>query len=253
MSENWKIAALGALGGATISLVIVFGAAALGAFQDKATTERVVHDYLLSKPELVVEAQQAAADNARQAEVDATQHAVDKLGSKAYLDPRVAFTTGPVNAKTTVVEFFDYNCPYCRLSLPAVQKYYDKNKDKVRFAFIEFPIKGDESVLATRALLAARHQPDKYVPFHFALMGEQDIPIAPEEIDRVARRLGLDVDKLHTDMQDPALAKAIASVHLLARRSKINGTPTFIVNGNVRPGAVDDELLADLLKRPRRG
>jgi len=253
MSEQWKFAAMGALGGATIALAIVFGAATFGAFENRATTEQVVHDYLLSKPEIVVQAQQAAADNAHQADLDATQRAVDRLGIKAYLDPRVAFTTGPVNARTTVVEFFDYNCPYCRLSIPAVQKYYDKNKDKVRFAFIEFPIKGDESVLATRALLAARRQPDKYVPFHFALMNEQDIPIAAEEIDRVAKRLGLDLDKLHTDMQDPALAKSIAFTHLLARRSKINGTPTFIVNGNVRPGAVDDELLADLLKRPKRG
>jgi len=252
MPEQFKIAAMGALGGATIALVIVFGAAAMGAFPNRSAMNDAIHDYLMSKPEIVIAAQEAAANNQRQAELDATQHAVDRQGLKAYLDPRIAFTTGPANAKNTVVEFFDYNCPYCRLSLPAVKAFYEKNKDKVRFSFIEFPIKGDESVLATRALLAARRQPDKYVPFHFAMMSEDQIPIPAEEIDAIAHRLGLNLDKLHADMQDPKLAHTIAFTHLLAKRSGINGTPTFIVNGNVRPGAVDDALLADLLKRPKR-
>jgi protein-disulfide isomerase len=251
MSDQWKTAGLGALGGATIALVIVFGAARMGVFQDRAATEQTVHDYLLAKPEILQEVSDAYDQKQRQAEVDASQAAVDKVGLPAYFNPKVAFVTGPANAKTTIVEFFDYNCPYCRLSLPAMKKYYEAHKNDTRFAFIEFPIKGENSVLATRALLAARRQPGKYMPFHFALMNEERL-VDKDVIVETAMKLGLDTDKLQADMNDPAIASEIAATHLLAKRSKINATPTFIINGKVRPGMVNDEILAELLK-PAKG
>ena len=70
-------------------------------------------------------------------------------------------------------------------------------------------------------------------------------------IDKTATQLGLDVDKLHKDMDDPTIAHEIAATHLLAKRAKIGATPTFIVNGKVRPGAVDDALLAEMSKGKR--
>ena len=82
--------------------------------------------------------------------------------------PRIAFVTGPADAKKTLVEFYDYDCPYCRASLPAVKKFYDAHKNDTRFSFIEFPIKqlhGESAVLAARASLAARRQPDNYMDF----------------------------------------------------------------------------------------
>jgi protein-disulfide isomerase len=251
MSNQWKTAAVGALGGATIALVIVFGAARMGMFQDRVATEQTVHDYLLAKPEILQEVSEAYDEKQRQAEVDASQAAVDKVGLPAYFNPKVAFVTGPANAKTTIVEFFDYNCPYCRLSLPAMKKYYEKHQNDTRFAFIEFPIKGENSVLATRALLAARRQSGKYMPFHFALMNEERL-VDKDVIAEVATKLGLDADKLTADMNDPAIANEIAATHLLAKRSKINATPTFIINGKVRPGMVNDAILAELLK-PAKG
>jgi protein-disulfide isomerase len=247
MSDQWKTAALGTLGGATIALVIVFGAARMGVFQDRAATEQTVHDYLLAKPEILQEVSEAYDEKQRQSEVDASQAAVEKVGLRAYFDPKVAFVTGPANAKTTIVEFFDYNCPYCRLSLPAMKKYYETHKNDTRFSFIEFPIKGENSVLATRALLAARRQPGKYMPFHFALMSEERL-VDKDVIVETALKLGLDTDKLQADMNDPAIANEIAATHLLAKRSKINATPTFIINSKVRPGMVNDAILAELLK-----
>lgn len=65
--------------------------------------------------------------------------AVAKVGIKAFFDPKIAFVTGPENAKTTLAEFFDYNCPYCRASVPALKKFYEAHKKDTRFAFIEFP------------------------------------------------------------------------------------------------------------------
>lgn len=258
MTESWKIAAIGALGGATIALVIVFGASAAGFFPNREVTEQTIHDYLLAKPEMLQEMytalqekQATAEEAAAEAEIRASQAAVNRIGTARYFDPGVAFVTGPAGAKHTVVEFFDYNCPYCRASLPAVKKFYERHEKDTRFAFIEYPIKGDKSVLAARAMLAARRQPGKYLPFHFALMSENNV-VDRKMIDETAAKLGLDVDKLHKDMDDPEIAQEIARVALLAKHSKIHGTPTFIVNGRIRPGAVDDALLAELIK-PRKG
>src|ERR1700744_6595599 len=89
-----------------------------------------------------------------------------------FFNTKVAFVTCPANAKKSVVEFYDYNCPYCRASLPAVEKFYQEHKNDTRFSFIEFPIKGPDSIVAAKVALAARNQPDKYLALHVALMSE---------------------------------------------------------------------------------
>jgi protein-disulfide isomerase len=252
MNGQAKTALLGALGGATIALVIVFGASAMGLFPNRAVTEQTIHDYLLANPELAQQMADAATSRQQAADDAASQAAIDKIGLAAYFDPKVAFVTGPADAKRSVVEFFDYNCPYCRASLPAMKSYYAKHKNDTRFSFIEFPIKGEDSVVATRAMLAARRQPGKYLAFHFALMSNGDAEVDKDVVRETATRLGLDVAKLQADMNDPAIEKQLAASLLLAKRSKIAATPTFIFNGKVRPGAVDSELLAELTK-PAKG
>src|SRR5262249_61069096 len=100
-----------------------------------------------------------------------------KLGQAAFFDPTIAFVPGPADAKTSLVEFYDYDCPYCRASLPAVKKFYQAHKNDTRFSFIEFPIKqlhGESAMMAARASLAARRQPDHYMDFHFALLAHED-------------------------------------------------------------------------------
>jgi protein-disulfide isomerase len=212
-----------------------------------AANANAIHAYLVSHPEVLAEMsnklqaqQEDQQDNARQA-------AVNKLGLKAFFDPKVAFVTGPPNAKTTVVEFFDYNCPYCRASIPALKKFFVAHKD-ARFSFIEFPIKGPGSIVAARAAVAARKQPDKYVAFHFALMN-QDGPVDEKAVYDVARQNGLNLDKLKADMKSPDINYSLASVRTLANASNIDGTPAFIINGRVREGAMTDEVLAEMTKR----
>jgi protein-disulfide isomerase len=245
MTDSWKIAALGGGVGAALALVVTFGAAALGV-TPFAADGNAMHAYLMAHPDVIVEMtnklqaqQDAQQDNARQT-------AVNKLGMKAYFDPRVAFVTGPASAKVTVVEFFDYNCPYCRASIPAVRKFYQAHKD-ARFAFIEFPIKGPQSTIAARAAMAARKQPDKYLDFHFALMS-QDGLVDQNAVFDIARKAGLDVTKLKADMASPGVDYALAAAHTLAQASGIDGTPAFIVNGRIREGAVTDNDLAQMSK-----
>jgi len=247
MTREWKMALLGGLGGAALSLVIVLGLAQAGLLPEPKRDAQF-HDYLMSHTSILADMsvkmqadQQASDDAARQA-------AVNKIGLKAFFDPHVAFVTGPADAKMTMVEFFDYNCPYCRASLPTVKKFYAANKDSARLAFIDFPIKGPNSVIAASAAVAARKQPAKYVLFHFLLM-EEDGLVTADTVFQDARKAGLNVDKLRADMMDKSVDADIAAAKRLADAAKVDGTPAFIVNGTMREGALNDDVLSGLLKK----
>ncbi|MGZ5932741.1 MAG: DsbA family protein [Rhizomicrobium sp.] len=249
MNGQSKIAVLGALGGAALALLLVFGASAFGLLPQRLDGKQV-HAYLLDHPEIFIEMQVKL--QARDAETAAREQrdAMQTIGLKTFFDPRVAFVTGPVNAKQTFVEFYDYDCPFCRASLPAVKNYYEAHRNDTRFSFIEFPIPqqhGPGAVLAAKASLAARKQPDKFVAFHFALMGEEGA-VTEQMIFDDAAKCGLDVAKLKADMAGHEIDVALDIAHKLALRAKIDGTPTFVINGHLHAGAVSDDDLKDLVK-----
>ena len=237
--KPWMIA----LAGGAVGLGAALSASALGLMP---INERQMQTYMLSHSELLPAMMQRAQalDEERTAAKQAA--AVKKMGEAAFFDPNIAFVTGPADAKQSLVEFYDYDCPYCRASLPAVRKFYEANKDKVRFSFIEFPIKslhGESAVLAARASLAARRQPAHYVDFHFALLGQEG-EITDDIITAEAAKAGMDLGKLKADMEDPAIEKSLTSSIALAHKVGVDGTPTFVLNGKFHPGAVDDETLA---------
>lgn len=235
---------MGGAAGAVIAAVLVYGAAMLGLFP--SPSDRQFESYLMSHPSIVLAMADKAQRDEAQSEARALQSAVDKIGLEAYFNPKIAFVTGPANAKKSLVEFFDYNCVHCRNSYPAVQKFYNARRADTRFAFFEFPIFGKDSEKAARAALAARRQPDKYVAFHFALMGE-DGEIGDGQIADAARKAGLDLARLESDMRDPALGRQIAAAHALATRTGVSGTPFFIVNGTAHEGEIDDALLKKMI------
>ncbi|MGH6871203.1 MAG: thioredoxin domain-containing protein [Rhizomicrobium sp.] len=242
--NNWKQAVAGAFGGAALALVLVFAAARGGMVPASGSA---IHDYLLAHPDILIDMTNKLQADQEEATNRDRQTAVTKIGTKAYFDPRLAFITGPANAKTTMVEFFDYNCPYCRGSLPTVKKYYEAHKNDTRFAFIEFPIKGPASDVAARAAIAARRQPDKYLAFHFLLMSEENL-VDEDLLFADAQKAGLDLDKLKADMNDSSVNLAVAAAHTLAVASKIDGTPAFIINGKVHEGLLEQKTLDKMLK-----
>ena len=240
----------GALGGALLAVAIVFEAASFGMLPMPAggVTGDQIRAYLLAHPGLVSEMsdkyqaeQQAQADKAAAV-------ALKKIGMAAFFDPKIAFVTGPADAKKSVVEFYDYNCPYCRDSLTAMEKFYNAHKNDTRFSFIEFPIKGPDSTVAAKFALAARNQPDKYLKLHFALMAEKDM-VDEQVLMADAQSVGLDMARLKADMAKPEINAAVDASHDLAKRAGIDGTPTFIINGVMHPGAVDDEALNEAARQ----
>jgi len=236
-----------AIGGAMLAVAAILVMAQAGLMP---INDRQMQTYLMTHPDLVpaMMARAQLLDDQKQAAAQAA--AMKKVGQAAFFDPAVAFVTGPANAKTSLVEFYDYDCPFCRASLPAVKKFYDAHKSDTRFSFIEFPIAdlhGQSALLAARASLAARRQPEHYMDFHFTLLGEEG-QVTEEMIYADAAKTGMDVNKLKTDMTDPAVQKTLTSSIALAHKVGVDGTPTFVLNGKFHPGALDDETLASEMK-----
>jgi protein-disulfide isomerase len=234
----------GAIGGAALSVAIIVTLAANGRMP---INDRQMQTYLMLHPELAsaMMGRQQAMEETRQ-QVASTQ-AIHAIGKAAFFDPKIAFVVGPADAKKSLVEFYDYNCPYCRASLPAVMKYVAAHRHDTRFSFIEFPIKGANSVIAARAALAARQQPEHYLPFHYALMSSDGM-VTEQSVFAEAARAGLDIAKLKADMTNPDIDKSVQASLALAHKAGIDGTPTFLINGRMHPGALDDDTLAQEMK-----
>ena len=149
---------------------------------------------------------------------------------------------GNPDGDVTVIEFFDYNCPYCRKAGQTVQELLASDAN-VRVIYREWPILGEDSVFASRAALAARAQ-GKYEEFHWALMNGEG-RASEASILKLARHLGLDVEKLQADMTSPAVEAHIAQSSALARTLGFTGTPAFIVGDRTAPGMLStDEITA---------
>ena len=158
---------------------------------------------------------------------------------------------GDPEGDVTVVEFFDYNCPYCRSAGQTLQALLAADAN-VRVIYREWPILGEDSVIAARAALAAREQ-GKYEAFHWALMNGEG-RVTEAIIFKVARDLGMDVAKLEADMVSPAVEAHIALSNALAQQLGFTGTPAFIVGDKTAPGMLSfDEitrLVADARNTP---
>ena len=156
---------------------------------------------------------------------------------------------GNPKGKVTVVEFFDYNCGYCKKAIPEVEKLIQSDKD-VRVVIKEFPILGPGSVFAAKAALASRSQ-GKYDEFHLALTklnGVKD----EASVMQVAEQVGLDLDKLKTDMESDGVSEVIGRNYSLAEALAINGTPSFIIDEALEPGYVTYDVLAQHVSAVRQ-
>lgn len=234
---------LSALAAAFLALYLAGSAGALAqetTFDpaQKGAIEKIVHDYLMEHPEVIRDAIQALQAKEAAAEADQQANALGEHKEKLLADPLAPVAGNPVG-DVTIVEFFDYKCPYCKRVTPALIELLEADKG-VKVVFKEFPILGDSSILASRAALAAVKQ-DKYLDFHNALMAHRgDFDNAA--IESLAASVGLDVARLKMDMEAPEIAQQIKDNRELALTLGIRSTPTFVIGDHVVPGAmsIDD-------------
>lgn len=209
--------------------------------------EDIVRAYLLEHPEIIVESVRRLEERDRAAAEQRRQDAVAAKRDALIADPDSPVLGNP-SGDVTIVEFFDYNCPYCRGVAEKLRQTVTKDGN-IRLVMKEFPILGPDSLTAARAALAAAKQ-GKYSAFHFALMSRAG-NLNEEVVLDVARDLGLDVERLRQDMHDTQIDDILQRNYELAEALEIGGTPAFVVGEALVPGAVDMDALMRLVEEAR--
>jgi len=223
------------------------GAAEL-APEQRREIESIIRDYLLQHPEVLIEAMRAAEDKVKTEAGEKAKQALVARRSEIFHDPGTPVGGNP-KGDVTLVEFFDYRCPYCKQVQPRLKELL-AGDHQLRIAYKEFPILGSVSVAAARAALAA-HRQSKYEAFHDAMMATSG-QITDDTVYQVAGAVGLDVDRLKRDMSSPQIDAALKANHALAEALDITGTPGFVIGDQIVPGAIELSSLKDLVAGARR-
>jgi protein-disulfide isomerase len=198
-----------------------------------------IHDYLLNHPETTIEALKRA-DAMVSGQREARSRAALAGRQTDLFSDHAAPIIGAPEARLTIVEFFDYRCPYCKQVQPTLESLIRENRD-VRVILKEYPILGKESAFAARAALAAVKQ-GKYEGFHDALLRSKG-PLNDGAVLQLAGDLGIDTARLAVDAGVEDIQKAIEDNAALARELGIHGTPVFVIGNEVVSGALDIEDL----------
>lgn len=217
-------------------------------FDDKEeeAIQGIIADYLLDNPELVLRALQILQERQQAAEAEQARVALATHRDALERDPNSPVGGNP-EGDATVVEFFDYQCPYCKRVAPDVERLIAEDEG-VRIVYKEWPILGPPSVFAARAALAAREQ-DQYLAFHEEVMALDEITEA--SVLAVASDLGLDVEQLQEDMKAPEVDAHLEQTMQLAQALGITGTPAFVIGDRVVPGAAGYDALSGQVEAAR--
>jgi protein-disulfide isomerase len=216
---------------------------------DAAQVERIVAGYLRQHPEAVFAALQAYQRQQQAEQADAAKATIKAAAAELMQDAAAPVGGNPAG-DVTIVEFFDYQCPYCKAVAPDLAKALAAD-GKIRMVYKEFPILGPASITAAKAALAAQAQ-GHYVAFHDKLIGFKS-HLSDDDVFAVAATVGLDVARLKTDMEKPEIKATIKRNYGLADKLRVQGTPAFIIGDEMLPGAASLDELTAAVKRARKG
>jgi len=211
--------------------------------------QKAIHDYILAHPEVIIQSIRIAKER-EQERLAALAGSKIATFKKDLLDDPTAPILGNPKGDVTVVEFFDYRCPYCRQVEPFLETLV-KDDPGVRIVQKEFPILGPASVNAARVALAANKQ-GKLKEFHDRMMARKP-NFDDTTVLMVAEEAGLDIGRLKSEMNGPDIEAELARTREIAKALRLNGTPAFIVGSALVPGATDLETLKSMVDDTRRG
>ena len=231
------------------SAVIVMGLmASTASFAADALTkeqvETIVHDYLMAHGDVIlnsVESYQKKDLNDRQAQALKVNH--DEL----FNNEKSPFIGNP-KGDVTLIEFFDYNCHYCKDVFPTLKSLSDSDKN-LKIIFKDFPILAPSSETAAKWALAAQRQ-DKYFEFHQKMM-EHKGPITDEDIEKVAKAVNLDLSAARSYVDSTDAMMQLERNRALASQMSFNGTPSFVIGRGLSSGASDITTLKALVSASR--
>lgn len=206
---------------------------------NRAQIEGVVHEYVLAHPEIISEAIQKLQDQQTGALVAANRATITEPVGSAW--------TGNPNGDVTLVEFFDYDCGYCRASLPMLAELV-KDDPKLRIVFRDYPVLTPESVTAAQWSIAAA-KAGKFEAFHQALYARG--PVSDETLVAAAKAAGLDPEKLRAAAADPAVEQEVAKNLAIGRELGMTGTPSWVIGDRVVSGALPIERMKQAIADAR--
>jgi protein-disulfide isomerase len=209
--------------------------------------EQRIQTYLLDHPEVIIESVNRMVARQRASAEAEVQTIVEARADELFRDVDSPVGGNP-NGDITLVEFFDYNCPYCRQMVPVMMQA-ETADPQLRVAYKEFPILGPNSTLAAKAALAA-HKQGKYLAFHRALFQVRGA-IDASKVTEVATTVGLDADRLKAAMAEPTIAALIGKNLALAHALRIDGTPGFVAGRQILRGAIDLKALQAFIQEAR--
>jgi protein-disulfide isomerase len=236
------------LAAAVVMIAAVFGALRLaGVFggaevpsvaMNKEDVEKIVRNYLIENPEVIFEAVDAMKNKDEGQRLVKMRDKAKQHEAQLYAEAEPLVAGNP-KGDVTIVEFFDYRCPYCRKVKKTVTDLLNQDGN-IKLILKEFPILSPESEMAAQVAIAAAAQ-GKYWDVHLAFMGAEDLN--EERIFALAKEAGADITRLKADLKDPKIAKRLAATQDLARSIGIDATPTFFIGDEPSTGAQTlDEL-----------
>lgn len=227
---------------------MTFPAQAADGFTDaqKAEMGEIIRAYILDNPQVIFE----AVDKYKlKQEAESLQKAETSIKENiAFLTREDAPSVGNPKGDVTIVEFFDYNCGYCKRALPDIQKLIEEDKN-LRVVFKEMPILGPTSRTTSLWALAANKQ-HKYWEFHIAAMEHQG-PKDDAALEKIAKDVGLDIAQLKKDIESDAVKDELNKDMEIAGQIGVQGTPAFIIGMKFVPGYIGLDGLKDAVKEAR--
>lgn len=231
----------------TALLAAAFAVLALPASADqfnaaqKTEIESLIRSYLLQNPEVLEEAFGKLQDKRREAESAAQREAVSENLTALENSPRQAVIGNP-DGEVTLVEFFDYNCGYCRHANADLKRLIDENPN-LRVVLKEFPVLGPPSVEASQVSIAVNEvAPERYAEFHDTLISSENRVDGAAAL-AIVDKMGLDRAAIEKAMDDDNVQTTIEEVYDLANSLNLTGTPSYVVAGNAYVGAVGFDTL----------
>jgi protein-disulfide isomerase len=235
---------------AATGIMLVAGATAANAQQSKQDIEKIVREYLLKNPEIIQEAIMELRKKQELAEKTARTQAL-VTHRKEIFESKRDIVLGNPKGDVTLVEFFDYNCGYCRKALTDISELL-KSDPKLKVVLKELPILSESSAEAARVAVAVRMQdPSKYFAFHQILMGARGEVNGAQAL-AAAQKAGLDIERIKKDVANPEVDATLHGVQELAKALAISGTPSFVLGDTLIPGALPHDRLAVAIASVRK-
>ena len=214
--------------------------------------EGIIKDYLLKHPEVLQDVMAALDKKQQEADAEKARSTIKNNNATLFNSPHQVVLGNP-QGNLTVVEFFDYNCGYCKRALPDMLTLL-KTDPNLRFVLKEFPVLGEGSVEAAHVAVAARMQDPtgkKYIEFHQKLLGGRG-PADKAHALAVAKEVGFDMARIEKDMTSAEVKTTIDEDMKLADALGVNGTPSYVVGGELVVGAVGLDALKEKIAASRK-